>query len=247
MHGLFYAAGCVKKVNENNRAYERLGEKPPYDLSFANEGITNEELETEGEKGVVKERDYIRHVIGSSQDFQMTLDKSGKIMDVNEVFEHIVGKRREDIIGTSICQYMQEEAEEAIAHLVEVEKVRDIELTIDLPGKGTLIGNFYGAVFTTPEGELGVYITDRDITKRKKAEEALNESRRYTRELIEVSLDPLVTISAEGKITDVNHATESFTGYPREKLIGTDFSHYFTDPQIARHCYQQVFREGYEG
>ncbi len=40
----------IELKREVNRAYERLGEKPPYDLSFANEGITNEELETEGEK-----------------------------------------------------------------------------------------------------------------------------------------------------------------------------------------------------
>ena len=194
---------------------------------------------------MVKERDYIRHVIESSVDFQMTLDKSGKIMDVNEAFELIVGKRREDIIGTSICQYMQEETEDAIAHIFEIEKVRDIELTVDLPGKGTLIGNFYGAVFTTPEGEFGIYITGRDITGRKKAEEELKELQRYTRGLIDASLDPLVTISAEGMITDVNHATELVTGYHREKLIGSEFSHYFSDPQKARQGYQQVFREGH--
>ncbi|MCK4462038.1 MAG: PhnD/SsuA/transferrin family substrate-binding protein [candidate division Zixibacteria bacterium] len=72
-----------------------------------------------------------------------------------------------------------------------------------------------------------------EIIKRKHAERALKESQRYTRELIETSLDPLVMISAEGKITDVNLATEDITGYPREKLIGTDFSDYFTDPKKA--------------
>ncbi|MEK7747609.1 MAG: PAS domain-containing protein, partial [Nitrospirota bacterium] len=44
----------------------------------------------------------------------------------------------------------------------------------------------------------------------------------YARSLIEASLDPLVTISPEGKITDVNEATVKVTGVPREKLIGTD-------------------------
>lgn len=36
----------------------------------------------------------------------------------------------------------------------------------------------------------------------------------YARSLIEASLDPLVTISADGKITDVNKATELVTGCP---------------------------------
>ena len=56
----------------------------------------------------------------------------------------------------------------------------------------------------------------------------------YARSLIEASLDPLVTISGEGKITDVNEATTKATGVPREKLIGTDFSSYFTDPERRR-------------
>lgn len=67
----------------------------------------------------------------------------------------------------------------------------------------------------------------------------------YTRSLIEASLDPLVTISPEGKITDVNQATEDATGEVREKLVGTDFSDYFTEPGKARAGYQQVFKAGF--
>jgi len=62
---------------------------------------------------------------------------------------------------------------------------------------------------------------------------------------IEVSLDPLVTIGANGKITDVNAATEAVTGYDRTKLIGTEFSDYFTEPEQARTGYQEVFRGGF--
>lgn len=67
----------------------------------------------------------------------------------------------------------------------------------------------------------------------------------YTRSLIEASLDPLVTISPEGKITDVNEATIKITGVSRDKLIGTDFSNYFTEPQKAKAGYLKVFDEGY--
>ena len=66
----------------------------------------------------------------------------------------------------------------------------------------------------------------------------------YARSLLEASLDPLVTISREGKITDVNQATEKVTGISREKLIGSDFSNYFTDPEGARRGYEQVFARG---
>ena len=67
----------------------------------------------------------------------------------------------------------------------------------------------------------------------------------YARSLIEGSLDPLVTISPEGKITDVNEATVKVTGAPREKLIGADFANYFTEPSKAREGYERVFSEGF--
>ena len=66
----------------------------------------------------------------------------------------------------------------------------------------------------------------------------------YARSLIEASLDPLVTISHEGKITDVNRATEQVTGRLRQELIGTDFSDYFTAPDAAREGYRRVLTEG---
>jgi len=84
----------------------------------------------------------------------------------------------------------------------------------------------------------------QDITERKKAEQALRFSSIYNRSLIEASLDPLVTIGPDGKITDVNSATERVTGYSRSELIGTDFSDYFTEPEEARKGYQQVFIYG---
>jgi len=83
----------------------------------------------------------------------------------------------------------------------------------------------------------------RDITERKKLEEELRAALLHTRTLIEASLDPLVTISPEGKITDVNEATTKVTGVSRERLIGTDFSSYFTEPEKAR-LYQTAFEKG---
>ena len=69
-------------------------------------------------------------------------------------------------------------------------------------------------------------------------------SYRYVRSLIEATIDPLVAINVEGRITDVNLATENATGFPRSYLIGTDFSDYFTDPEKARIGYQKVFEQG---
>lgn len=101
-----------------------------------------------------------------------------------------------------------------------------------------------------------------DITDQKVAEIALKEANenlelkikertfeienvtKYNRSLIEASLDPLVTIGKDGKITDVNEATINITGYSREDLIGTNFSDYFTDPESASLGYKKVFSDG---
>jgi PAS domain S-box-containing protein len=75
--------------------------------------------------------------------------------------------------------------------------------------------------------------------------EATNtQESRYARSLIEASLDPLVTINTEGKITDMNQATVNITGKTRKKLTGTDFFDYFTEPQKAREVYKEVFAKG---
>ncbi len=89
-----------------------------------------------------------------------------------------------------------------------------------------------------------VAILFNDITKFKKSEKALELSNIYNRSLIEASLDPLVTIGPDGKITDVNISTEVVTGFSRDEIIGTDFSNYFTEPNKARQGYKQVFKEG---
>lgn len=73
----------------------------------------------------------------------------------------------------------------------------------------------------------------------------ITKNSQYTRSLIEASLDPFVTISLEGKITDVNEASIKVTGISRMQLINTNFSDYFTDPKKAQEGYLQVFLKGF--
>lgn len=73
----------------------------------------------------------------------------------------------------------------------------------------------------------------------------MNHSSRYARSLIEASLDPLITISIDGKIMDMNQATVKMTGLTREQLLGTDFFEYFTKPSKAKEVYREVFLKGF--
>jgi diguanylate cyclase (GGDEF)-like protein/PAS domain S-box-containing protein len=79
---------------------------------------------------------------------------------------------------------------------------------------------------------------------RLRSEQLLRKANAYHRGLIETSLDPLITIDANGLITDVNTATEVVTGWPRDALIGTAFCNYFADPGQAQAGYQEAFHTG---
>lgn len=191
---------------------------------------------------------YARSLIEASLDPLVTISADGKITDVNNSTEEVTGYTREELIGSDFSDYFIE-PERARAGYKKVfleGYVRDYPLAIcNKSGKITEV--LYNAtVYRNEAGQIqGVFAAARDITERKIAEEKLRAASLYARRLIEASLDPLVTISADGKITDVNQATEDVTGYMREQLIGSDFSDYFTEPEKARAGYKQVFTEGY--
>ena len=92
---------------------------------------------------------------------------------------------------------------------------------------------------TATEEELRANLDE--LTSQERALRNLNS---YNRSLFEASIDPLVTINSEGKITDVNTSTERVTGHSREELIGTDFSDYFTEPELAKEGYKRMFSDG---
>src|SRR5665647_2492355 len=91
----------------------------------------------------------------------------------------------------------------------------------------------------------GTVVKNKRVRKGAGIPDPTEASPQYARSLIEASLDPFVTISPEGKITDVNEATIKVTGVPRDELIGTDFSDYFTEPDEARRGYERVFAKSY--
>jgi len=79
----------------------------------------------------------------------------------------------------------------------------------------------------------------------RKSHEELQAASLYARGLIEASLDPLVTVGQDGKITDVNKAFELATGISRKNLIGSDFLDCFTETEKAIEGYQQTFSQGF--
>ena len=153
---------------------------------------------------------------------------------ITEVF-HIINEQTRLEVENPISRVLREGMIIGLANHTLLVKKDGTEIPIDDSG----------APIRDKEGNIaGVVLIFRDIIERKQAEKALSLASAYNRNLIEASIDPLVTINPEGRISDVNAATEQATGYSRDELIGTDFSDYFTDPQKARAGYRMAFNEG---
>ncbi len=190
---------------------------------------------------------YNRSLLEASLDPLVTIGSDGKITDVNAAAEAATGCPRAALIGTDFSDYFTE-PEKARAGYQQVFReglVRDYPLGLRHRDGEVKYVLYNASVYRDERGQvIGVFAAARDITARRQAEDAVRRANAYNRSLLEASLDPLVTIGPDGKLTDVNAAAEVATGFPRAELAGTDFSDYFTEPEKARAGYQQVFREG---
>jgi diguanylate cyclase (GGDEF)-like protein/PAS domain S-box-containing protein len=177
---------------------------------------------------------------------RMLYDEGGRPDDfvylaVNPAFARLTGLM--DVVGkrlTEVVPTVKDETPEILDIFGRVAQTGEpVEFEIDF----TPLGIWMHISARRPEpGHFVTVFTD--VTERKEAEKAVRTAWLHARSLLEASLDPLVTISADGKITDVNAATEQVTGVPRGQLVGTDFSGYFTQPDAADAGYRQVFEQG---
>ena len=186
--------------------------------------------------------DRLLALVQDSDDAIIDTTLEGIITSWNPAAERILGYSAEEIIGTSVEPLIPddqtEEMDVALARMMAGEHVDRFE-SARIRKDGTVIAVSLG-LWSIHEADgviVGTSTTARDVSEAKRAFEA-------ARSMLEASLDSLVAISPEGKITDANEATVTLTGVPRDKLIGTSFSDYFTDPGKAEAIYQRVFTEG---
>jgi len=242
-HRIILAGGEERIVHEQGEVIFGEGNVPVRMMGIVQD-ITGRK---KAEKALESANAYNRSLIEASLDPLVTIGSDGKVTDVNKATELVTGYNRSELIGTDFSDYFTEpeKAREGYEHIFREGLVRDYALEIQ-HRDGHITPVLYNAsVYRDEGGEvIGIFAAARDVTEHKRAEKALKLANAYNRSLIEASIDPLVTIGPDGKITDVNNSTESITGYSRKELIGTDFSDYFTKPEKAREGYQHVFQKG---
>jgi PAS domain S-box-containing protein len=188
-------------------------------------------------------------IVEHSEDAIIGKSLDGVIMSWNASAARMFGYSAEEVIGRHVSILVSPCMEDDLGHILDHIRMGVPVFqydTVRMKKDGLLIQvSLTISPIKDRNGKLiGASTIARDITERKKAEEALGKANAYNRSLIEASLDPLVTIAPDGTISDVNEATIRITGYSLGELIGTDFSNYFTEPDKAEAGYEKVFRDG---
>ncbi|HVP78422.1 MAG TPA: PAS domain S-box protein [Thermodesulfobacteriota bacterium] len=213
---------------------------------------SHNELEIRVQERTKEVREQAR-VLDSFFKFSITpfviLDRDFNFIRVNEAYAKAGHRDVSEFLGHNHFEFYPSDAKAKFEQVVQTKKpfaatARPFNFP-SYPEWGTTYWDWILTPVLDDAGEVEYLVFSlEDVTVHKRDDEALRAAHQYNRGLIEASLDPLITINPEGKVMDVNSATELATGVPREQLIGSDFSDYFTEPEKAKEGYRAVFSKG---
>jgi len=161
-----------------------------------------------------------------STDSIVISDMNAKIIDVNEATLKMYGTDdKGDLIGkNSFDLIVPEDREKALAGMKEaLEKgyLKSREHHIIIKNGGRIPVEMSAAIMKDADGKpIGFVGISRDISERKRAEEALRESEERLRQLIEYAPDAIYMNDLKGNFIDGNKQAEVLTGYKKDELIG---------------------------
>jgi PAS domain S-box-containing protein len=185
---------------------------------------------------------HMEAIVESTDDAIIAITLEGTITSWNPAAEKLFGYTSEEIIGKPAEMVSPKDRPDEIqAILARNRATQDVEHlhTIGVRKDGSVfpVSLTVSPIRARNGLTVGTSMISRDMS-------ALHHAVLYSRTLIEAALDPMTTISPAGLITDVNEATVKITGVPRYEIIGTHFSHYFTDPNKAHKAYSLAFAQG---
>ncbi|HKS40870.1 MAG TPA: PAS domain S-box protein [Blastocatellia bacterium] len=209
---LISAQSAIRKRAEEALRQSRDEMEIRVEQRAAELAATNETLESEiaerkrsGEALRESEERY-RGLFENATEIVYTLDLSGNVTSINKAGERITGYSREEILGTPIARIVAPEYVDKMLQMME-RKVRGEELTtyeLEVIAKdgGRLTLEISSRLILEQGGAIGVQGIARDISKRKRAEEALRDK--------EASLRLAVESAALGT-WDYNPVTDALT------------------------------------
>ncbi|MEN6320119.1 MAG: PAS domain S-box protein [Syntrophaceae bacterium] len=203
--------------------------------------ITNRKL---AEEELVWKTAFLEAQVEATIDGILVVDGKGKkilanqnLLNIWKVPQHI----RDDKDDASLLQYVNsitkypEQFLEKVMYLYEHpnETSRD-----EIEFKDGMVLDRYSSPVLGKDGMYyGRIWTFRDITTRKRAEEALRRSEEYFRTITENASDVLFTVDERGIITYVSPSVEHVVGYSPDELIGMSTFNLFIPDDLPRAIY----------
>ncbi len=194
-------------------------------------------------------------ILNSVGDALISTDTNCLVTKMNQAAERLTGWRIGEAFNKPISDILKiynEKTRKAVDNPAEkalksgkVERLAEHTVLTSKDGTEYNIADS-AAPIRNKEGKIvGAVMVFSDITEKCLMEKKLFEQYTCLQNLKESALDPLVMINTDGKIVDTNKAAEDITGVQREKLIGSDLTDFFTDPQKAREGFLNTLSCGY--
>jgi PAS domain S-box-containing protein len=165
-----------------------------------------------------------RAIFESASDavFVETID--GRILDVNRHACDLLGYQRNELVKMSVTDLVPPDARAWLPHLVDT-LLRDGAFrgeAVNVHKDGRQIPVEIGLSRTDLGAGAVVLAIVRDVTERKRAEQALRESEEKFRSVSEQSPN-MIFINSRGRVVYVNRQCEQVTGYSREEFYAPGF------------------------
>lgn len=175
------------------------------------------------EESLRENEERYRNLFENANDIVYVHDLKGNYVSINKAAEKIFGYKREEILKMNMNQIVVPEDLE-LARQKLAEKAADVKnSTYEIRGlnkNGRHISLEVNSCGIYREGQLvAVQGIARDITERKRTQEALKDSETRFRDLFENANDLIYTHDLQGNFTSLNRAGEIITGYKREEAL----------------------------
>jgi PAS domain S-box-containing protein len=177
-----------------------------------------------GEQALAESEERYRKLVELLPD-AVIVHREGRLAYANAAAARLLGARSpQDLVRRPILDVVHPDFHEVVRQRVH----REIDQGLDAPLieerfvrlDGTEVDVEVAGAAITYEGRPAALVVVRDITERKRAEEAVRRSERRFRTLLESAPDPAVIVDADGRIVLVNEQTERVFGFARSELIG---------------------------
>lgn len=197
----------------------------PVVVEQVKESLTTRKKLLEAEKALEESEYNYKKLVESSRDIIFISDNDGRFLFINSTFEQITGYKVEDFIGRSFSDILDEDfieiAHEKFINNATGNEIPLFEINIIADNKKTIPFELNIAELSDSNNKKrGLLAIARDITARKKAEDALRQNEEYFRTLIETSSDGIIILNGDGTFRFLSSSCERILGYSNNELIG---------------------------